>query len=261
MSSENSTGNMDRICKQLQEPFSADDIEWRAGSIGADRHPRVQVMAYLTARAVQQRLDDVVGASNWYSTQASMLEFAGIVMLQVGIAIRCDGEWITKYDAAEPTKVESVKGGYSAAFKRAAVQWGIGRYLYHLTNMYAEVQVVGRDESRPRGEGWRYQKHKVDGLTVCWKPPQLPSWALPEWDAPISEEELKQLKRAWHTKFGRNTAGAEAGAAFARFVHERVGQFPHNDYRAWTRRMHGLVATKIEQASASGGATNDVPFT
>lgn len=48
--------------------------------------------------------------------------------VECGISIKIDGEWITKWDAAENTQVEAVKGGRSGAMKRAAVQWGIGRY-------------------------------------------------------------------------------------------------------------------------------------
>ena len=40
--------------------------------------------------------------------------------------------WIAKSDGAGSTDVEGDKGGISDAFKRAAVKWGIGRYLYDL---------------------------------------------------------------------------------------------------------------------------------
>ena len=42
-----------------------------------------------------------------------------------------DGEWIGKSDGADDSNIEAAKGGLSAALKRAAVQWGIARYLYH----------------------------------------------------------------------------------------------------------------------------------
>ena len=39
--------------------------------------------------------------------------------------------WVTKSDGAEDSTIEAVKGAYSDSFKRAAVKWGIARYLYH----------------------------------------------------------------------------------------------------------------------------------
>ena len=39
--------------------------------------------------------------------------------------------WVTKTDGADDTTIEGAKGGISDALKRAAVQFGIGRYLYH----------------------------------------------------------------------------------------------------------------------------------
>ena len=39
--------------------------------------------------------------------------------------------WISKSDGADDSNIEGAKGGLSDAFKRAAVKFGIGRYLYH----------------------------------------------------------------------------------------------------------------------------------
>jgi len=39
--------------------------------------------------------------------------------------------WVTKSDGADDSSIESAKGGISDSLKRAAVQYGIGRYLYH----------------------------------------------------------------------------------------------------------------------------------
>jgi hypothetical protein len=63
-----------------------------------------------------------------------------------GISIFCAerGEWVQKWDAAENTDIEPVKGGISDSFKRAAVLWGIGRYLYGLAAMWVEIEQRGR---------------------------------------------------------------------------------------------------------------------
>ena len=76
--------------------------------------------------------------------------------------------WITKWDGAENTDVEGVKGGLSGAMKRAAVQWGIGRYLYGLEETFAIINERGRFRGRTK-----------DQKPFRWDPPELPEWALP----------------------------------------------------------------------------------
>ncbi|HEX8696263.1 MAG TPA: Rad52/Rad22 family DNA repair protein [Longimicrobium sp.] len=152
--------------KALQAFFAPDEIEWRIQQAG-EKNGRIWAICvpYVTNRAIQARLDDVVGPGSWKN------EFKpgprGGVMC--GISIRVGNEWVTKWDGAENTDVEGVKGGLSAAMKRAAVQWGIGRYLYGLDESFAHVRENGRLRGKTR-----------EGRTFRWDPPQLPAWALPE---------------------------------------------------------------------------------
>lgn len=164
--------------KYLQTPFPAEDIEWRVGRSGISNSgkPFVMALAYLTSRAVMERLDQVCGPENWQNEYEAGPS-GGIIC---GISIRVprkddsgnvfDHEWVTKWDGAENTQVEAIKGGLSDSMKRAAVQWGIGRYLYNLEATFADVAA----SSQP---GWNFVK--IDGKNFYWKPPQLPGWALP----------------------------------------------------------------------------------
>ncbi len=154
--------------KKLCEPFPADDVEWRIGRSGkGDKGYWATCLAYLTNRAIMQRLDDVCGPASWKNEHPTVGPAGGVVQ---GISIKLDGEWITKWDGAENTDIESVKGGLSDAMKRAGVLWGIGRYLYNLDEGFAECSDVKQN-------GYRYAKTK-DGV-MYWKPPLLPAWALP----------------------------------------------------------------------------------
>jgi hypothetical protein len=72
------------------------------------------------------RLDDVFGTDGWQTQYQNM----GDRMI-CQLSCRIDGKWITKSDGAGDTDIEGDKGGISDALKRAAVQWGIGRYLYY----------------------------------------------------------------------------------------------------------------------------------
>ena len=153
----------------LDEPFATEDIEWRIQQAGK-RGETVwaKVLAYVTNRAIMKRLDEVCGKAGWRNEYRDIPNNGGV---ECGISIKVDGEWITKWDAAENTQVEAVKGGRSGAMKRAAVQWGIGRYLYLLDEGFATV-------SKERRQGYSYAKSKEAGI-FYWAPPQLPQWALP----------------------------------------------------------------------------------
>jgi len=158
---------------KLAEPFASTDVEWRLQRAGKTKADKIygMALAYITNRAIMERLDAVCGPANWKNEYATG-PGGGILC---GLSIRVDGEWITKWDGAENTDIEAVKGGLSGAMKRAAVQWGIGRYLYDLP----EGWVIIADES---DKGAHRGKTK-DGEYFRWYPPQLPSWALPKGEA------------------------------------------------------------------------------
>lgn len=155
---------------RLRDPFAPGDIEWRVQQSG-EKHgkPWARVLAYVTNRAIMERLDEVVGPDSWQNAFKEGPAGGVICGLSVRV-VRADGtvEWITKWDGAENSDVEPVKGGLSNAMKRAAVQWGIGRYLYDLDEGWARVH-----------DGGRFSAKGKDGSWFRWDPPELPSWAVP----------------------------------------------------------------------------------
>jgi hypothetical protein len=112
--------------KMLFAEFPRNAISWRAQSVTKDGE-KAMALAYIDARDVMDRLDSVLGAENWQDRY----EFAGPRTICY-LSVKIDGEWVTKADGAGDTAVEAEKGAISDAFKRAAVKWGIGRYLYDL---------------------------------------------------------------------------------------------------------------------------------
>lgn len=152
----------------LKAPFPAKEIHWRAGATNKE-NTKALAMAYIDARAVMDRLDEVVGPMNWQDTFDIWKDGA----VKAGIGIRNESEWIWKYDGADETTFEATKGGISDAFKRAAVKWGIGRYLYQLDGEWVACRKVGNTVR----------------LSVT---PQLPAWALPEGRARLSPTEPQQ---------------------------------------------------------------------
>lgn len=156
----------------LAAPFPAQELEWRVQQARAqgDR-VWVVVLPYVTSRAVQQRLDDVVGPDRW-QVRYRPLPTGGMLC---GIAILTADGWLTKWDGCgasgssiSPGATADVRGVLTTAMRRAAVQWGIGRYLYRLPQCFARVHERGR-----------YRARLDDGRMVRWDPPELPGWALP----------------------------------------------------------------------------------
>ena len=168
---------------KLKEPFPENDIEWRLQSCGSGQKGIWAIcLAYVSNRAIMNRLDEVVGPENW-KNEFDKAPDGGVLC---GISIKVGDEWVTKYDGAENTQVEAIKGGLSGSMKRAAVQWGIGRYLYNLEEGFAKVLP---DDSK---EGF-YGKTK-EGQKFKWLPPDLPEWALPGGDGKPSKQKTDKPK-------------------------------------------------------------------
>jgi len=142
--------------QDLQAPFPPNEIEWRAGATNNDKTSAL-ALAYLTSRAVMDRLDNVCGPDGWHDEYKTGP--AGGVTC--GISINTANGWITKWDGADNTQVEGTKGGLSDSFKRAGVKWGIGRYLYKLPAQWVRAKKRGNS-------------------AVLDETPHLPPWALPE---------------------------------------------------------------------------------
>ncbi len=243
---------------KLADPFDPFDIEWRVCQAGRNNGKiYCKVLAYITARAIQSRLDDVCGPENWRNEPLTVHELkSGVFVMQVGISIRIGGEWITKWDVSEPTNIEPAKGGFSGAMKRAGAQWGIGRYLYHLTETFANV-------SEDREKDWNYAKLSDGGGVYYWEPPRLPGWALPkEPEYEISMAELKDLKKEWRLKFAPDCEKpAELREGFTRFVTAVVGEFPSADYKTWTSDAWQRCMDRIRETTDPEGPSADIPFT
>ena len=165
--------------KKLAEPFPAEDIDWRVaqGGFKKDGTPWAKVLAYITSRAVQQRLDDVCGPDGWQTE----LTLVGNNTYLCKLSIRVDhedgtSEWISRMDGSDESNVEAVKGGISGAIKRAAVQFGVGRYLYKLKDNFAIIK--GENEKFSHNSEIN-DKRSREKKWVRWDPPALPSWALP----------------------------------------------------------------------------------
>jgi len=151
--------NLEDLKKEM--PF-----KWRvqsANQYGAN------CVAYIDARQVQDTLDEVVSPECW---QVKYYEHKGNLFCSIGIfmdilntdEILC--KWVWKEDCGTESAVEKQKGEASDAFKRAAVMWGIGRFLYD--------QKIVKLPTKQKGNKWvAYSETKNKFIT---NPKDISDW-------------------------------------------------------------------------------------
>jgi hypothetical protein len=164
--SDQKSGTMDEgreIQKELAEPFDPKKIGWKAQALSKDK-TKCLAVAYIDARDVMDRLDAVFGVMGWqddYEFHADGSVLCALSCLY-GLPGMAELRWVTKCDVGSPSeqpdKGDVKKAAVSDALKRAAVKFGIGRYLYAL-----DGQWVAYDD-----------KARKPAAT-----PALPEWALP----------------------------------------------------------------------------------
>ncbi len=152
------------IQQELARPFAPEDLEWRLQR-AIESQMRGIAVPYVTNRAIQARLDDVVGPDGWYNEYKPWHK-AGQKEAQIcGISIYFPEKgFITKWDGAEDSDIEPVKGGLSDSMKRAAVQWGIGRVLYGMDVVWVDIEKQGRSWVIKKSERAKLDKAYTDTL-------------------------------------------------------------------------------------------------
>lgn len=142
---------------RLEAPFAVSEVRWKPQTIKGNR---ALVVAYISARAVMDRLDDVFGPENWQDEYEILAD--GAAMCRLTVRYPGTSEWITKVDVGgeseQPDEGDRRKASISDALKRAAVKVGIGRYLYSLPMQWVDYDPQKRALART---------------------PTLPSWAVP----------------------------------------------------------------------------------
>lgn len=144
---------MNEIVQKLRAPFSPDVVQWRVGSMTKDKS-KGMALAYVDARDVMQRLDDLFGAE-WECRYVAMPN--GTTCCEIGLPVGPNGQMKWRANGAgatgdvqdEKSREMAQKGAYSDAFKRAAVVWGIGQYLYELDSPWVrcnEYKQIEKDE-------------------------------------------------------------------------------------------------------------------
>jgi hypothetical protein len=152
--------NSDTLKQQLSAHFDVGELKFFPVALTKDK-TKAKVGSYIDARAVMDRLDTVLGPTGWQTSYTVKDEQTKAVECQ--LSIRDGGDWVTRADVGYPNESrdadnpekEPYKAAYSDALKRAAVQFGIGRYIYslELAQDWLPVDQYGRFTEQPRLKG------------------------------------------------------------------------------------------------------------
>ena len=118
----------------------ADEIDVR---VALCKEKGLQLLIYKNSRADMDVLDEVVGPMNWQRVHSR--DNANCTVLIYDEDRR---QWVGKEDVGTDSNTESEKGRASDSFKRACVNWGIGRELYSAPFIWvragdAEIKLEG----------------------------------------------------------------------------------------------------------------------
>lgn len=154
--------------------LKTDEIDVRVGTIiDSPNFKGVFLLLYKDARVDQTILDETVGAMNWQ--RSHLRDNANCV---VSIWDKDKNMWVSKEDTGTESNTEAEKGLASDSFKRACVNWGIGRELYTAPkNLLVECDVTVDKNGKkltPKGVSWYvkeidYKDNAISHLVIGQK--------------------------------------------------------------------------------------------
>jgi Rad52/22 family double-strand break repair protein len=149
------SAEVNSLTNALSRPFQPAEVKFKPAMVSGNR---ALALAYVDARVIQDRLDEVLGVDGWQDDYECLPDGSVVCRLR----LRLGDEWITKVDVGGPSEQpdggDRLKAAFSDALKRAAVKFGIGRYLYRLPSQWLD-----------------YDSQRRQFL----KTPVLPKWAFP----------------------------------------------------------------------------------
>jgi len=188
---DNTGEAIDRLARELAAPFPAESVGWKPQVVSGSR---CLAAAYIDARDVMDRLDAVVGPAGWQDGYQFLP--GGMVVCTLRLCLA--GSWVEKSDVGGESEQSDAgdrhKAAVSDALKRAAVKFGVGRYLYRLEQQWVDYDPKTRTiPITPRLPPWARPGTKERPLVaVPDLPPPAP--AEPEENAHTVGEEVARQK-------------------------------------------------------------------
>jgi len=184
-----------QIAAALAAPFTGTDLKTRPGRGG-------MTFTYADARAVAQRLDDVLGLAGW-QFEVKVADVARFVVHGTLVAV-IDGVTTVRQDFGYPNSAqddEPLKSAASDALRRCAAQIGVGRSLY-ASGTGASLSVAPRPLS--------VESVRVSQPSVSTSDPVIAAALL------FAEGECPEHRTAWQFKpAGVSKMGKEYNAFYA----------------------------------------------
>ncbi len=186
---------VEALTRALSDPFEPSEVKFKPAVVSGNR---AMALAYVDARVIQDRLDDVLGVEGWSDDYECLADGSVVCRLRCKLG----EEWVTKVDVGGPSEQQDggdrMKAAFSDALKRAAVKFGVGRYLYRLPAQWVDYDPQRRQFART---------------------PALPAFALPQKkadkkpaEAPREETMPAKKEPAAAAKKGRAPAAASLPA-------------------------------------------------
>lgn len=200
--------NLSDVQKQLTAPFAGHLVQWRPATFNKER-TRALLLAYVDARAVQDRLDSICPAGWNFDFEV----IPGTPTPTVKGVLTVLG--VTRCDIGEAGEGErgTLKAATSDALKRCAVQFGIGRYLYDLPRQWVDWNDQKREPAvTPELPEWALPEHeRTPGLVYINRAMEQLRYELPE-EIDLQREVYRHLRAALNVASGVQAPGTEVQA-------------------------------------------------
>jgi hypothetical protein len=187
---------VEAIMKRLSAPFDPTEVKFKPAVVSGQR---ALALAYVDARVIQDRLDEVLGVTGWQDEYECLPDGSVVCRLR----LRLGDEWITKMDVGGPSEQpdggDRMKAAFSDALKRAAVKFGVGRYLYRLPQLWVDYDPQRRQFLRPPMLPEQFQpavREEKKGPRTPRAPKPMPAPVPPVAPKPAA---VKPPTRALHT--------------------------------------------------------------
>jgi hypothetical protein len=246
---------VEAVTEALADPFDPSEVKVKPGVVHGNR---ALALAYVDARVIQDRLDEVLGVTGWKDEYECLPDGSVVCRLHLKIG----GEWITKTDVGgpseQPDEGDRRKAAFSDALKRAAVKFGIGRYLYRLPTVWLNYDPQKRQfTEKIRLPEFALPKKKASAPTPPSKTKGAPTPQVPAASKtlPADGGELKQRLQDYESRVVEQ-GRCQAGELLEHVVAFGVARGYGDDLTRWEGEA---IEAAVEEARAF--ATRQKPRT
>ncbi|MBA4187738.1 MAG: hypothetical protein C0467_06935 [Planctomycetaceae bacterium] len=237
------------IAIALSAPFQPKEVKFKPQMV---KNNRALAMGYIDARLIQDRLDDVLGVENWQDKYDFLPDGSVVCRLR----LKLGGRWITKTDVGSPSEQpdsgDRVKAAVSDALKRAAVKFGIGRYLYRLPAQWVDYDPVKKQLVQlPQMPAFAIPKPKAQSPIQPPKAPKPAPVVEPKPDVVVEEKTQPAPKEPAKVEPPKSATGLPTNG---QELHRRLQEY---DAKLASQKLcvRGALLAHVTQAGVKAGYT------